>query len=163
MKILGIAVAMKVRPIVSLVVLTVLEGWGPDSDGVDAVTVQDMSEIPLEERPLAAQLGEAAKSTRGRVQSLKPDAVVVRRADVSSRPSNRAAPRTRLLVEGAVVAAAYAEVLTTELLTGKECGRAYGTDKASIDALAAELVATKYKEAAAAALAGLAQASRMPA
>lgn len=157
MKTLGIAVAMKTRPILTFVVL---EGWAPDVDGTDSVIVQSKFEIPLEDRLLAAQLGEAAKSTRGRVQSLGPDAVVVRRADMSSRPSNREAPRTRLLIEGAIVAAAYAEVLATELLTGKECGRAYGTDKASIEALADELVPTKYKEATAAALAGLAQASR---
>lgn len=163
MKTLGIAVAMMARPILRLVLLeslVPLEGSGTDLDELSDVTVQTEFEIPLEDRELAAQLGEAAKNVRGRVRSLGPDSIVVRRADVSSHPSNREAPRTRLLIEGAVVAAAYAEVLATDLLSGKECGTTFGTNKASLDTLAGNVVSTKkYKEAAAAALAGLASSS----
>lgn len=162
MKTLGIAVAMMARPIVRLVLLESLVPLGGSATDLELsdVTVQTEFEIPLEDRELAAQLGEAAKNVRGRVRSLGPDSIVVRRADVSSHPSNREAPRTRLLIEGAVVAAAYAEVLATDLLSGKECGTAFGTNKASLDTLAGNVVSTKkYKEAAAAALAGLASPS----
>lgn len=155
MKCLGIAVAMKTRPTLRLVLL---EGQVCDAEDLD-VSVHSEFEIPLEDRELAAQLGEAAKSVRGRVRSLGPGSVVVRRADVPTRPSNLAAPRIRLLIEGAIVSAAYSELLATALLSGKECGKAFGTDKAALDQLAGTIVATKYKEAAAAALAGLAASS----
>lgn len=156
MKTLGIAVTLRARPILTL---ALLEASASDVQDADAVKVKDTFEIPLEDRPLAAQLGEAAKAIRGRVRSLAPDTVVVRRADRPARASNQEGPRKRLLIEGAVVAAAYAEIQRTTLLSGKECGQAYGSDKASLDELAAGQVDPKYKEAAAAAIAGLGQAT----
>lgn len=151
MKTLGIAVAMKAKPVLSFVLLD----DHADVHDFGAVTLEETFEVPLEDRALAAQLGEAAKAVRGRVRSLAPDAVVVRRADRPTRASNQEGPRKRLLIEGAVTSAAYAEVLDTSLLTGKECGQAHGSDKASVDGQAALLVKMKYREAAAAALARL--------
>lgn len=153
MRTLGIAVTMKATPVLSFVLLD--NQTATDSSAEVAVEVQ--FEVPLEDRALAEQLGEAAKTVRGRVRSLAPDAVGVRRADWSNRASNRDGPRKRLLVEGAVTSAAYGEVMDTILLTGKECGLAHGSDKATVDAEAASLVQGKYKEAAAVALARLCQ------
>jgi hypothetical protein len=158
MKTLGIAVAMKSKPVLSFVLLD----DHADEHDPEALTVEEAFEVPLEDRPLAAQLGEAAKIVRGRVRSLAPDAVVVRRADRPSHPSNKDGPRKRLLIEGAVTSAAYAEVLDTTLLTGKECGQAHGSSKASVDALARGLIQTKHAEAAAAALARLAEGRTPP-
>lgn len=159
MRTLGIAVAMKAKPVLSFVLL---DDHAAVFD-VAAVTVEETFEVPLEDRPLAPQLGEAAKSVRGRVCSLRPDAVVVRRADRPTRASNLEGPRKRLLIEGAVASAAYAEALNTSLLTGKECGQVYGSDKASLEGQAATLVKSKYREAAAAALAGLCEGRTPPA
>lgn len=153
MKTLGIAVTMKSKSIVTFVLLD----DHAEEHVPSAVTVLDTFELPLEERPLAAQLGEAAKVVKGRVRSLSPDAVVVRRADRPTRASNQDAPRKRLLIEGAITAAAYSEILNTTLLTGKECGQSHGSDKATVDAQAGALVQKKYQEAAAAALARLAE------
>lgn len=151
MKTLGIAVAMKARPTIAFVVLD----DHADQHDPGAVTVVETIEVPLEDRPQAEQLGEAAKVVRGRVQSLSPDAVVVRRADYSGRSSNQEGRSRRLLIEGAVTSAAYAVNIDTTLLTGKECGQAHGSDKATVDAQAGAWVQKKYQEAAAAALARL--------
>lgn len=153
MKTLGIAVAMKTKSIVTFVLL---DDHASQHD-LTAITVVESFEVPLENRALAAQLGDAAKVVKGRVRSLSPDAVVVRRADRPTRPSNHEGPRKRLLIEGAIAAAAYSESVHTTLLTGKECGQAHGSDKATVDAEAASLVTKKYQDAAAAALARLAE------
>ena len=159
MKTLGIAVAMKAKPTVTFVLLN----DHAEQHDPTAVTVQEAFEVPLEDRPLAEQLGEAAKVVKGRVASLSPDAVLVRRADRPTKASNQDGPRKRLLLEGAITAAAYSRVLSTTLLTGKECGQAHGSDKATVDGQAGSLVQAKYKEAAAAALAGLADGRTPPA
>lgn len=153
MKTLGIAMAMRARPTITFVVLD----DHTDPHDPSAVTVVDTIEVPLEDRPLAEQLGEAAKVVRGRVASLSLNAVVVRRADYSGRASHQDGRIRRLLLEGAITSAAYAVNIDTTLLTGKECGQAHGSDKATVDAQAGELVQKKYQEAAAAALACLAK------
>ena len=127
-----------------------------DQHDASAVTVVEAFEVPLEDRPLAEDLARAARAVRGRVCSLDVDAVAVRRADYSGRASNQEGRSKRLLIEGAVTAAVYAEVAETTLWTGRDCGRAHGSDKATVDAQAAPLVPKKFQEAAAAALARLA-------
>jgi len=120
------------------------------------VQVELEFELPTVVGSIVEQVAELSKAVSGRLQSLRPDVVVLRRADQSMRPSNGDGPRMRLLVEGAVLAAARLEIERTVLRNGKECGAAYGGGKDAVDADAATLVSKKSLiEAAAAALSGL--------
>jgi hypothetical protein len=100
-------------------------------------------------------LKELAETVSARIRTLGPDIVVVRRADTPPRASNGEGPRVRLLATGAVAAAARMLVPRTVIRDGKECGAAYGANKAAVDADAATLISGKLAEAAAAALSGL--------
>lgn len=93
----------------------------------------------------------------GRVSTLKPDIVVVRRADRPMKANNKDGPRLRLVVEGAITTAAYQHVANTHLRTGAACAHAYHrSDKAVMDADGASLAARSNRgQAAAAALSGL--------
>jgi len=105
---------------------------------------------------LPNQLAEVSRAVTGRIQSLEPEFVVVRRADMPPRASNADGPRVRLLMTGAVVAASRLLIDRTRLRTGRECGSAYGKDKATVDEAAGHLVSNRrLVEAAAAALSGL--------
>jgi hypothetical protein len=119
------------------------------------MVVVDSFEVPTQDHDRAEQLMDLAEAVSGRIRSLKPDIVVVRRADMPPRASNTDGPRIRLLATGAVTSAARSLVVKTTLRTGKECGAAYGGNKDGVDADAATLVATNLVAAAAAALCGL--------
>jgi hypothetical protein len=126
----------------------------------DVPTLADMSlvevfEVPTADEDRATQLADLAEALSGRIRTLKPDLVVVRRADIPPKASNTEGPRVRLLGTGAVTAAARLLVVQTSLRTGKECGAAYGGGKANVDTDAETLVAKTYVAAAAAAMAGL--------
>ncbi|MDY7556111.1 hypothetical protein [Cryobacterium sp. 10C3] len=120
------------------------------------MTVTDTFEVAATGSDLADQLKELSHAVTGRVESLKPDIVVIRRADRSPRPSNLDGPRLRLMFEGAVTAAARSLISCTTIRTGKECGAAYGKSKADMD-FDAETLATKKPliSAVAAAMCGL--------
>ena len=120
------------------------------------MTVVEVFEVPTPDHDRAEQLMDLAEAVSGRIRSLKPEIVVVRRADMPPRASNTDGPRIRLLATGAVTAAARALVVKTTLRTGKECGTAYQGSKESLDADAATLVPANLVAAAAAALSGLA-------
>lgn len=154
---LGIAVDMpsKGRPALRAVLL---------KDPLPATSVPKLSDVSLVEvfevptvvDDLATQLADLSQAVTGRVQSLKPDLIVVRRADQPPRATNQEGPRYRLLATGAVTAAARLLVPGTSLRTGKECALAYGNKKEALDADARTLVAkNQHIEAAAAALTGL--------
>jgi hypothetical protein len=97
-----------------------------------------------------------AETVSGRIRGLKPDIVVVRRADMAQRPSNLDGPRIRLVASGAVTAAAKILVPKTYLRTGKACADAYGRPKEQLDRDAAGFISKAAQvPAAAAALAGL--------
>lgn len=120
------------------------------------VQVELEFELPTVVGSIVEQVAELSKAVSGRLQSLRPDVVVLRRADQSKVTSNGDGPRMRLLVEGAVLAAARLENERTVLRNGKECGSAYGGGKDVVDADAATLVSkAALIEAAAAALSGL--------
>src|SRR5688572_4889340 len=108
MRAAGIAVEIptKGRPVVRLVVTD-------DSSGTTAIEATAL--FTSDDVDLATQLDEMSEAVRSRLQALKVDRVVIRRADIPPRPSNREGPRLRLLMEGAVGAAARSAVLDTRL------------------------------------------------
>lgn len=120
------------------------------------VTVETVFDINSGVGETAVQLGDCAKNLLGRLQSLQPEAVVVRRADLSAKARNTEGPRFRLLMEGALTGAAQQIVPNTVIRNGKDCGTAYGSSKADLDGDAESVKGGKYKEAAAAALSELA-------
>ena len=101
------------------------------------------------------QLHDLATGLRSRLNGLKPDRVVIRRADFPPKPSNKEGPRLRLLAEGALVAAATDEVASVVVAPGKDLASMAGYDKAGLDAQAASLLPQAPQEAAAAAIVGL--------
>jgi hypothetical protein len=119
------------------------------------VTMVDTFEVPTADEDRAKQLSDLAETVSARIRTLRPDIVVIRRADWSSRSSNQEGPRIRLMATGAVAAAARIQIPLTVIRDGRECGTAYGADKEKVDADASTLVHARLKEAAAAALAGL--------
>lgn len=157
MKALGISTRIdKKRATVHAVLLD--DGAGDDAPfDVASVRVIDEFDIPVDEDNLATQLGDAGETIAGRVRSLQPDRIVVRRADRPMKPSNMEGPRTRLLVDGALTASAQRVVADTALRSGKDCASAYGVSKDELDALAATVATARRKEATAAALSGIAE------
>lgn len=121
---------------------------------LSVVEVVDVFEIKSDQPDLATVLGEASKALAGRVRSISPDRVVVRRAETPAKPSNTEGPRKRLLVEGSVVGAAYQVLHDVVIRSGRDCGTAYGKKKGDMDADARSLVESRYVEAASAALSG---------
>ena len=119
------------------------------------LTVVTTFELPTVDEDRAKQLKDLAETVSARIRTLNPDIVVVRRADRPPRPSNKEGPRIRLMATGAIAAAARSLVPRTSIRDGSQCGRAYGANKAKVDADASTLVEERLQEAAAAALAGL--------
>ncbi|WP_284753185.1 hypothetical protein [Arthrobacter sp. efr-133-R2A-120] len=120
------------------------------------MTFVDFFEVAVTSVDLAEQLKELSVAVTGRLESLRPDIVVVRRADRPPKASNQDGPRFRLMSEGAIAAAARTLVVKTRVRTGKECGAAYGAKKADVEVDAAAFVGKRQLlPAAAAALCGL--------
>lgn len=143
------------RTTVAAVVLDDHSSPGDDFD-VRAATVEESFEVKGDQSNLAVQLGDAAKTISGRLRSLQPDVAVVRRADRPMKPSNMEGPRLRLLMDGAITAAAHQVVPNTIIRNGKDCAAAFGSSKDGLDAEAKGLHGGKFTEATAAALSGLA-------
>ncbi|MGK2261906.1 MULTISPECIES: hypothetical protein [Mycobacteriales] len=128
----------------------------PDRAAVPSVVVSSSFEFKEDfGEDLASLLGTLAKKVSGRIRSIDPDVVVVRRADWNRNTGGQRGPRLRLLAEGAITGAAHEVVQATRIRTGKECGTDYGASKAQIDADASQVHGGKYSEATAAALCGL--------
>lgn len=131
---------------------------------VDDATGQPAIETSFERSglgsDLAASLRDTAKAFGTKVKTLAPDVVVVRRADNSPRASRLDAPKIRLLMEGAVTAAACAECAKTFVVTGADLAGWTGLDKKVLDDRGKTLatgagLAQRYTEAAATAIAAL--------
>lgn len=134
------------------------------SDPFDASTVPTLADVAVsKEFELTTThtrweeiAGQFYADVSGRITTLKPDIVVVRRADFHRSRGNADGPKIRLVIEGAISAAAIGHVANTHLRTGVECGRLYGKEKKDMDADAKTTVAKKDRaEAAAAGLSGL--------
>lgn len=153
MRVAGISVEITARgrPMTRLAVLDDVSG---------SPAIDNVADFPSDDVDLATQLHDGAEAVRSRLTGLGVDRVVVRRADRPPRPSNQEGPRTRLLMEGAVVSAARSVVIDTRVGTGRDTGAWFGSTKAGVDAAATALLQAQgqprpYTEAAAAALAGL--------
>lgn len=157
MQSLGIAVALPTpgRPVVRAVLLEDALG-STEVPQLSDVSVVDEFEFTTTEEDWAHICRQYHRDTDARVSSLAPDAVIVRRADFHRDRGNNDGPRLRLIVEGAVTAAATAHVANTHLRTGAACAERYGSSKVAMDAdgrgLASKAI---WKEAAGAALSGL--------
>jgi hypothetical protein len=154
MRVAGIAVDVPAsgRPTGRLVVLT-------DASGTAVVEVT--ADLPGDAVPLPTQLHDAAEALRSRLTGLAVDRAVIRRADQPPRATNKEGPRLRLLMEGALTAAARGVVVDTRIGTGKDTGTWFGSSKAGVDAeadrvLAANSSPSRFRHATSAALAGLA-------
>jgi len=127
-----------------------------DIPALSDIAVAEVFDVTTVDEDRATQLKDLAEAVSGRITTLKPDIVVVRRADRPPRPSNNEGPRVALLAVGAIAAAARIHVVRTCIRDGKDCGAAYGGGKSGVDADAATLVSPERRaKAAAAALAGL--------
>lgn len=156
MRALGLAIDLPSpnRPALRAVVLE--DSLGPsDVPGLGDISVVDTFDVTTIQESRPTQLMDLAEAVSGRIRTLAPDVVVVRRADQPPRPSNAEGPRIRLLATGAVTAAARMLVVKTSLRTGKECGGAYGGKKSDVETDAGTLVTGTFVPAASAALAGL--------
>lgn len=156
MRVLGIAVSVETdgRPTARGVVVD-------DSGGTP--TIVDHFELPGDDVDFGEQLRDVSKATASRVAALTPMRVVVRRADFPPTGSRKEAPKLRLMAEGAVVAAAKAEVAATFIGTGQDIGTWDGRGKEAVEADARSLVrgaglpVTKWTQAGLAALGALAK------
>lgn len=120
------------------------------------VSLSDSFDVPAFDDDWAVFCRDFAEAVSGRIRTLEPDIVVVRRADIGARASNLDGPRVRLVATGAVTGAARILVANTHLRTGAACGQACGKTKANLDADAKTLVSkAPHVQAAAAALSGL--------
>ncbi len=153
MRVAGVAVSVpsRGRPTARLVVL----------DGSSGGVLESHDAFTSDDTDLATLLHDMAEAVRSRLEGVRVERVVVRRADRPPRASNHEGPRLRLLTEGAVVSAARSVVIDTRVGTGKDTGAWHGTDKATLDGLAAGIAASEgladvYVDTIAAALAALA-------
>lgn len=141
------------RPSVRLVVV---------SDASGSVLVETAEVVPADVAPLPEQIMDATEVVRSRLRGLEVERVLVRQADRSPVARSADGPRIRLLMEGSLLGAARSVVADTTICDGKEAGRLFGSDKATLDAAGRGLATAcgldegVYYEAAAAALAALA-------
>lgn len=144
------------RPVVRVVLLR--DPFGADQlPALEDMTLETEFDLTLPDDDWAELAIGYFRAVSGRVSTLSPDIVIVRRADMPARPTNKDGPRLRLVVEGAVTAAAHEHVANTHLRTGVACAHAYHrSSKAVLDADAAGLVERSNRaQAAAAAMSGL--------
>ncbi|QWF21769.1 hypothetical protein KM427_23055 [Nocardioides sp. LMS-CY] len=155
MRVIGLAVAMQGESKATAYGVVV-----DNSSGTPVVA--DRFEITNDEADLATRLFDMAENIRTKVDSLKPDAVAVRRADFPPTGSRKEAPKVRLLAEGALVSAARSKCVATYMGTGRELGTWCGSDKDTVEGEARGLLTSaglpqKFVGAACAALGGLAR------
>jgi hypothetical protein len=156
MRAMGLAVAIlpSKRPALRVVVL---------DDVAGPPQVVHCSEVLVAAEAVAGQLHFLARSVDSRARGVgNIDRVVVRRADTPPRATNAEGPKLRLLSEGAVIASVRDVVPAVDVGTGRDIGRWHSTNKDRVEAAARALLIAasedeRYVEAAAAALAGLAQ------
>ena len=118
----------------------------------DQLLVDETFELVPRGDSLADRLGDLGAVFANRVKGLNPDAVVVRRAEQTARPSNTDGPKERLLAEGALVYAAASVGVSVELLSGRDLAQKSGTDKQAMDDAAESLAPEMYRESVAAAM-----------
>lgn len=130
-------------------------------DGEEAAhAIRDAFDLRYGTEDLATTLRDASIALRSRVDSLQPNAVVIRRADQAARAATPTeASKVRLLVEGALAAGIRDTCDGTHLAPGAKLAAWGACDRAALDSKGEALVvaaghAKRFKEAAAAAIAG---------
>lgn len=88
---------------------------------------------------LAEHVASVARTVRGQVLSLRPDLVVIRRADQPPRSSNSDTPRVRLLIEGGVAAVCADTDARVLLRNGADCARVAGITREQLEEQARSL------------------------
>jgi hypothetical protein len=144
---LGISVSYQAaQPVVTGVVL---------AGARDALKIEHSFEIKTDTDDVPDQIDGLVRAVRSKINGLAIKSCVVRIADFARNPSNKPAPRHRLMIEGALVFAARdSGIGSVRILNGKDVGLALGTSKD--DALGeAATIDAKRKEAVSAAIAGL--------
>lgn len=122
---LGIAVSMTPkRPVVSCVLL----------DGTrDAPTKVGVFDLKTASDYVMDQGEDLAKQLSSKLAALGADAAVIRIADFAPVASRSAAPRHRLLIEGALGFACKGRLSDVRVRTGKEIGLELGVSKPKAD------------------------------
>lgn len=123
-----------------------------------APKIVDKFDVTNDEADLATRLYDMAENVRTKVDSLAPDAVVIRRADFPPTGSRKEAPKVRLLAEGALASASRHKCVDTYLGSGRDFGTWTGTGKDAVEIEAKSLLkdaglALKYLHAACAGIA----------
>ena len=157
MRAVGLAVDMPkpARPVVHFVIFDDPHGPG-DAAVLADVTHFDAFDLKTAEPEWSDIAYQYFQDVSARVSTVAPDIVVIRRAGVYKRGRIGDGPRLRLVVEGAVTAAARSHVPNTHLRTGADCATRYGASQDVLDADGAALANHKNSAAAAAAaLSGL--------
>ena len=102
---------------------------------------------------VVSQIHELAASISNRVIGLKPERVMVQRADFFRMASNQDGPRIRLMPEGAIASAVRSKVPDTRCLVGRDVATEAGVNKDTLRAEAATVIADDdYVDATCAAL-----------
>lgn len=112
-------------------------------------------EIKTAAKEIVAQITDLGRKFQSKLSGYKPEAVVLRIADIPTQASRTAGPRHRLMIEGALTYGCNEQtVQDVTLCTGKEVGMALGMSKA--EALArGRSIDAKHPEAASAGLVAL--------
>lgn len=154
---LGLTVTLPTsgRPVVRAVLLE--DPFNPTQTTTLAdITLATEFDLTTAEAEWARMCSQFSQDVSGRVSTLAPAVVVVRRADFHKNAKPTDGLRLRLVVEGAISAAAMAHAANTHLRTGTACAQEYPHDKETMDADGKTLVSRAYRaEAAGAALSGL--------
>ncbi|MGW0144499.1 hypothetical protein ACWDVU_02695 [Streptomyces sp. NPDC003333] len=148
MLVLGVSVGFPTpgKPVVSLVVL--------DGGRADPTFVESC-EIKTNQKEIVDQIIDLGRKFQSKLSGLKPEAVVLRIADIPIKASRALGPRHRLMIEGALAyGCSEQKVQDVMLCTGKEVGVALGMSKAEALALGQSLDA-KHPEASSAGLVAL--------
>lgn len=130
-------------------------------DATGTPVVDKKFELTGDDVDFAQQLLDLSKAMASSILAMKPDRVVVRRADFPPAASRVEGTKLRLLAEGAICAAAREHITETHIATGKVIGKWDGRDKDALEADAKALCKSsglqigKWREAVFAALGAL--------
>lgn len=140
---LGISVGYQAtRPVVTGVVL---------SGSRNTPVIEHLFEVKTDTDDVPDQIEGLVRAVRSKITGLGIDGCVVRVADFSRSPSNKAAPRHRLMVEGALVFAVRdGGVAAVRIMNGKDVGQALGISKQEALSEAAAIEAKKSEAVSAA-------------
>jgi hypothetical protein len=134
------------KPVISCIVLEGSRDSPRKTQGYELKT--SATEIVFQIEDLCGKLSS-------QLSGLRPDAVVIRVADMAPSASRTNGPRYRLMIEGALAFVCRDhKVAEVVYRNGKECGEALDVNKSSAMSLG-EAVDSKRAEAAAAALSAL--------